>query len=107
VTASYSTARRSEEPAVAFEGLESATPLAGGTASEWFNAAKRETGLAISTTPNNDTYAAICSIFVNGSLMRKLQAQHARLGARNVITVASASGRYSRESAEVSTLAIA
>jgi hypothetical protein len=42
---------------------------------------------------------------VNGSLMRKLHAQHAKPGARNVITVASASGRYKRESIRISVAA--
>jgi hypothetical protein len=60
---------------------------------EWESAAKSEKGRAMRTTPNREIYAAICSIRVKGSLIRKLQAQHARLGARKVITVASARGR--------------
>jgi hypothetical protein len=86
-----------------FEGTESPSPLAAGTAlSECDSAAKSDIGRAIRTTPNNDTYAAICSMRVNGSLIRKLQAQQASDGARNVMTVASASGRYNNESVEVS-----
>ncbi len=50
------------------------------------------------TTPKSDTYAAICSMRVNGSLIIKEQAQQARLGARKVMTVASLSGKYCKES---------
>ena len=58
----------------------------------------KETGRAIRTTPNSEMYAAICSIRVKGSLMRKEHAQQASEGARKVMTVASASGRYNNES---------
>ena len=86
-----------------FEGTKSPSPLAGGTgSSECDSAAKREAGRAMRNTPKRDTYAAICSMRVNGSLMRKLHAQQASDGARKVMTVASASGRYSNESAAVS-----
>jgi hypothetical protein len=82
-----------------FDGVISESPLTGGTDSpECDNVENRDIGLAISTTPNSETYAAICSIRVKGSLMRKEHAQHARLGARKVMTVASARGRYNRES---------
>jgi hypothetical protein len=75
-------------------GMKSASPLAGGTGSLLCERKeKRDTGRAIRTTPNSETYAAICSILVNGSLIRYEQAQQASDGARNVMTVASASGR--------------
>lgn len=83
----------------------SESPLAGGTGSlAWEIAEKKDIGRAIRTTPKRDMYAAICSIFVNGSLMRNEHAQQAREGARKVMTVASARGRYRSESVTVSTL---
>jgi hypothetical protein len=72
--------------------MKSESPLAGGTGS-LPGEEKSDIGRAIRTTPKRETYAAICSIRVKGSLIRKEQAQHARLGARNVMTVASARGR--------------
>src|ERR1700761_983604 len=77
-------------------GIASPSPLAGGVDDDPDE--NREVGLAISTTPNNEIMAAICSILVKGSWMRYEQAQHAILGAKKVITVASARGRYMSES---------
>ena len=57
-------------------------------------------GLAMKTTPTNETTPATCSLLVNGSLIRIEQAQQATVGARNVITVASERGRYCNESLE-------
>jgi len=80
-------------------------PLEAGTGSlECDSAENNETGLAIKTTPNSEMYAAICSILVNGSLMKYEHAQQASDGERNVMTVASARGRYIRESMRVSTV---
>lgn len=55
-------------------------------------------GLAIRTTPQREIKPAICSARVKGSLMTKEQTKHAAIGARKVMTVASAIGRYLRES---------
>jgi len=49
-------------------------------------------------TPRRETSAAICSIRVKVSWMRSEHAQQATIGARKVRTVASAIGRYIRES---------
>lgn len=73
----------------------SAFPLAGGDSDE---EKKSDAGLAMKTTPTNDTRLPILSIFVKGSLSKNEQTQHVRLGARNVMTVASASGKYMSES---------
>lgn len=79
---------------MAFKGepMNSESPLAGGTGSIP-GEENSDSGRAMRTTPKRETYAAICSMRVKGSLIRKEQAQHARLGARKVMTVASASGR--------------
>ena len=45
---------------VEFDGARSDSP-------ECDSAETKEKGLAISTTPNREIYAAICSILVNGS----------------------------------------
>ena len=66
---------------------------------EWcFGDEKKAVGRAMRTTPNNEIMAAIFSIRLKGSLIKNEQAQHAKLGARKVMTIASASGRYRRES---------
>ncbi len=54
---------------------------------------KREVGRAIRKTPKRETRPAICSVRVNGSWRRVEQTQQATIGARKVITVASAMGR--------------
>jgi len=79
---------------VAFKGepMKSESPLEGGTGS-FPGEENNDNGRAMRTTPKRETYAAICSMRVKGSLIRKEQAQHARPGARKVMTVASASGR--------------
>ena len=59
---------------------------------------KRDAGWAIKSTPIRDITAASCSKRVNGSWIKSEQAQQLTIGARKVITVASAIGRYSRES---------
>jgi len=74
----------------------SPSPLAGGEVG-LIKPANSEVGRAIRTTPTIDTKAAYCSIRVKGSLMKMEHAQQAKLGARKVMTVASASGRYRRE----------
>lgn len=71
-------------------------PLAGGASADEKN---NDVGLAMKTTPTRDMRLPILSIFVNCSLSKNEQTQQVRLGARNVMTVASASGRYIRESA--------
>jgi hypothetical protein len=55
-----------------FEGIKSPFPLTGGTGSSEceLRDAKSETGRAMSTTPNKETYAAICSMRVKGSFMK-------------------------------------
>lgn len=58
----------------------------------------RDVGRAISITPRREINAPICCERVKGSLMRIQHAAQATLGARKVITVASAIGRYRRES---------
>ncbi len=60
---------------------------------------KRDVGRAINTTPRRETKAPTCCDRVKGSLMMIQHAAQATLGARKVITVASAMGRYRRESA--------
>ena len=59
---------------------------------------KRNVGRAIRITPKRETRAAICSIRVKASWMRREHAQQATMGARKARTVASAIGRYIRES---------
>ena len=58
-----------------------------------------DVGRAISRTPTSEIMPAICSMRVKGSWMSIEQAQQATIGARNVMTMASARGRYRRESA--------
>ncbi len=70
------------------KGALSAIPLASGISAE-----AEENGRAMRKTPKKEIRPAICSVRVKGSLMRMEQAQQATMGARNVITVASASGR--------------
>ena len=55
-------------------------------------------GCAINTTPRKETKAATCCERVKGSFTRTQHAAQATLGARKVITVASAIGKYRRES---------
>ena len=59
-----------------------------------------EPGRAMRTTPTKETAPASCSARVNGSWISIEQAQQAAIGARKVMTVASASGRYWSESDE-------
>jgi len=80
---------------VPIPGTKSPSPLAMGAGED---IPKKDVGRAINTTPNSDIIAAICSILVNGSLIKIEHAQHASEGARKVITVASANGRYKSES---------
>jgi hypothetical protein len=73
-------------------GAPSAFPVAGGIVLD--SEEKRDAGLAIRTTPKSEMYAAICSIRVNRSFKKNEHAQQDSEGARKVITVASARGRY-------------
>lgn len=59
---------------------------------------KSEAGRAISITPRNETRPASCSFRVKGSWRIIEHTQHVVMGARNVMTVASESARYLRES---------
>ena len=52
----------------------------------------------MNTTPRSEIKAATCCERVKGSLIRTQHAAQATLGARKVITVASAMGKYRRES---------
>jgi len=63
-------------------------------AEEW----KNVVGRAMSVTPMNETNAPICSSRVKGSRSKIAQAKQDREGAMKVTTVASAKGRYIRES---------
>ena len=54
---------------------------------------KREVGRAMRTTPKSEISAAICSMRVKVSCMRREHAKQATMGARKVMTVASAMGR--------------
>jgi hypothetical protein len=65
-------------------------PLAGGTEGE---PEKKDTGRAMNMTPRKETRLPNFSFRVKGSLIKIEHAQHDRLGARKVMTVASASGR--------------
>lgn len=56
-------------------------------------AGMNDVGRAMRTTPRKETRPATCSERVNGSFIRTQHAAQATLGARNVMTVASASGR--------------
>jgi len=73
----------------------SPSPLVGGEFAEEWNI---DVGLAMNMTPMNDTRVLSFSTLVKGCLRRKEQTQHESPGARKVMTVASAKGRYSRES---------
>lgn len=84
-------------------GTISLVPPAGGAEAE---EAKSEVGRAIKITPMKATIEPIFSMRVKGSLMRKEQAQQDKEGARKVMTVASAIGRYSNESGSVSDLTL-
>lgn len=61
---------------------------------------KNVVGLAIRVTPTNDTSAPICSMRVKGSRKSIAQAKQESVGEMNVITVASARGRKSKESVQ-------
>ena len=87
---------------VALIGTSTATIVVLEDGGSWLE--KNDVGLAIKTTPSKETKPAICSLRVKGSWMRKEQAQHARIGARKVMTVASATGRYMRESVQAVSL---
>lgn len=65
-----------------------------------------EVGLAMKTTPMNETTPATCSLLVNGSLIKIEQAQQATVGPKKVITVASERGKYCRESLTISEICI-
>ena len=52
-----------------------------------------ENGCDIRTTPKMETRPAICWLRVNGVLITKDNTQAATMGAKNVMTVASAKGR--------------
>ena len=83
---------------VAFvETIPPSTPVLDGTVVVC-DCGNSEVGLAMRTTPKKEMMPAICSLRVNGSLIRMEQAQQATVGAKNVITVASDRGRYCRES---------
>lgn len=58
----------------------------------------KESGRAMRMTPIRAMAPAICSFRVNGSCRMMAHAQQARVGARNVITMDSAIGRYRSES---------
>lgn len=75
--------------------LPSAPPTFGGVFEDPGN---KDAGRAIRMTPRSETKPAICCERVKGSLMRIQHAKQATVGARNVITVASAMGRYCKES---------
>ena len=75
--------------------LPSAPPGLGGMVNDPGN---KEAGRAMRMIPNSDTKPAICSERVKGSRIRIQHAKQATVGARNVITVASAMGRYCSES---------
>ena len=59
---------------------------------------KMDVGRAIRITPKKDMMPAICSTRLNGSWSSIEHIQHVRSGARKVMTVASASGRYIKAS---------
>ena len=75
--------------------LPSVAPTFGGVSEDPGN---KDAGRAIRMIPKSETKPAICCARVKGSLMRIQQAKQATVGARNVITVASAMGRYCNES---------
>jgi len=54
---------------------------------------KKEVGRAMKMTPTKATSEQTFSTLVNGSLIKKEQAQQVSEGARKVMTVASARGR--------------
>jgi hypothetical protein len=68
--------------------------LSGGGVCPLSDPPKRDVGLAISTTPASARKLAICSFLVYGSFKILWQIYPVNAGARNVITVASARGKY-------------
>lgn len=58
----------------------------------------KDSGRAMRMTPIRAMAPAICSFRVNGSWRRMAHTQQARVGARNVMTMDSAIGRYRSES---------
>lgn len=80
--------------------LGSGVPAAtmGGEGIEGVSVSKKERGRAMRMTPIRAMAPAICSFRVNGSWRMMAHAQQARVGARNVITMDSAIGRYRSES---------
>ena len=73
-------------------GTASDEPLAAG-GMNFADEEKREVGCAMKTTPKRDTKPAIFSRRVKGSSAMTEHSQQAPMGARKVITVASAKGR--------------
>lgn len=83
-----------------FDKLGSGIPAAtmGGEGIEGVSVPNKESGRAMRMTPIRAMAPAICSFRVNGSWRMMAHAQQARVGARNVITMDSAIGRYRSES---------
>lgn len=83
-----------------FDKLGSVIPAAtiGEEGIEVVSVSNKESGRAMRMTPMRAMAPAICSFRVNGSWRMMAHAQQARVGARNVITMDSAIGRYRSES---------
>lgn len=83
-----------------FDELGGGIPAAtmGGEGIKGVSVSNKESGRAMRMTPIRAMAPAICSFRVNGSWRIMAHAQQARVGARNVITMDSAIGRYRSES---------
>lgn len=83
-----------------FDQLGSGIPAAtmGGEDIEGVSVSNKESGRAMRMTPIRAMAPAICSFRVNGSWRMMAHTQQAMVGARNVITMDSAIGRYLSES---------
>lgn len=83
-----------------FENLRSGIPVTtmGWEGIEGVLFPNKDSGRAMRMTPIRAIAPAICSFRVNGSWRRMAHTQQARVGARNVMTIDSAIGRYRSES---------
>lgn len=83
-----------------FDNLGNGNPVAtmGREGIEGVSLYNKDSGRAMRMTPIRAMAPAICSFRVNGSCRRTAHTQQAMVGARNVMTMDSAIGRYRSES---------